>query len=117
MSTKPALFVLSFLLLAGCDKIADKASDQLLDETKIRNGFVSGCADNANRSSKGAITLETSTKLCNCAYDEAAATYSDRNQWKQDLVRYSIKHDDKAFENKLKTAINSCVDHFSKGQP
>ncbi|MBH5330143.1 hypothetical protein H9Q10_10755 [Eikenella sp. S3360] len=45
-----------------------------------------------------------------------AATYSDRNQWKRDLVRYGLNQNDKAFEAKLKTAMDTCFERFTKGQ-
>ncbi|WP_225748232.1 hypothetical protein [Eikenella sp. Marseille-P7795] len=109
--TLPAFLAATALLLAGCDKIADK-----IDETQARQEFVTSCAKSANESSKGAINLDAATKLCGCSYDEAASTYSDRNQWKRDLVRYGLKQDDKALEAKLEAAMNTCVERFTKGQ-
>ena len=97
--TLPALIAASVLLLAGCDKVADKVADNAagqIDDQKARSEFV--------------------TKLCGCTYDHAASTYSNSEEWKKDLIRYGLNQNNKELEAKIQAAMTTCIDRFSKGQ-
>ena len=62
--TLPALIAASVLLLAGCDKVADKVADNAagqIDDQKARSEFVTNCAKSAVESSKGSINNEAAT--------------------------------------------------------
>ena len=117
--TLPALIAASVLLLAGCDKVADKVADNAagqIDDQKARSEFVTNCAKSAVESSKGSINNEAATKLCGCTYDQTASTYTKSEDWKRDLFRYGINQNNKELEAKLEVSMNTCIDRFSKGQ-
>ena len=117
--TLPALIAASVLLLAGCDKVAEKVADHTagqVDDQKIRSEFVTNCASSAVESSKGTLNNETATKLCGCTYDQTASTYTKSEDWKRDLFRYGINQNNKDLEAKLEVSMNTCIDRFSKGQ-
>lgn len=117
--TLPALLAASVLLLAGCDKVADKVADSAagqIDDQKARSEFVTNCAKSATESSKGAMNIETSTKLCSCTYDQAASTYSNSEEWKKDLIRYGLNQNNKELEAKIEAAMTTCVERLTKGQ-
>ena len=112
MATKPALFVLSFLLLAGCDFIANKATSNVTEQ-EAKDGFIEGCVKGALKpeSFKHPLSQEEATKLCHCAYDTASAQYTDRAKWKRDLVRAGLSPNDQNQEifQKLVVGLQSCA--------
>ncbi|OAM34805.1 hypothetical protein A7Q01_09220 [Eikenella sp. NML96-A-049] len=117
--TLPALIAASVLLLAGCDKVADKVADNAagqIDDQKARSEFVTNCAKSAVESSKGSINNAVATKLCGCTYDQAASTYSNSEEWKKDLIRYGLNQNNKELEAKIQATMTTCIDRFSKGQ-
>ncbi|MDU1347097.1 MAG: hypothetical protein E6959_08610 [Eikenella corrodens] len=95
MSTKPALIALSFLLLAGCDFIANKAASNVTEQ-EAKDGFIEGCVKGAldPQSFKRQLSQAEASKLCHCAYDTASAQYTDREKWKRDLIRAGLSPND-----------------------
>ena len=112
MSTKPALFVLSFLLLAGCDFIANKAASNVTEQ-EAKDGFIEGCVEGAldPQAFKRQLSQAEASKLCHCAYDTASAQYTDREKWKRDLIRAGLSPNDQNQEifQKLVAGLQSCA--------
>ena len=112
MSTKPALIALSFLLLAGCDFIANKAASNVTEQ-EAKDGFIEGCAKGAldPQAFKRQLSQAEASKLCHCAYDTASAQYTDREKWKRDLIRAGLSPNDQNQEifQKLVAGPQSCA--------
>ena len=86
------------------------------DEQQARSTFTENCTRLVVEVKEGKITNETATKGCGCTYDRVAATYTNPEEWKKDLIRYSISQTDEALEAKFSSALSACFNSSQKTQ-
>ena len=86
------------------------------DEQQARSTFTENCTRLVVEVKKGKITNETATKGCGCTYDRVAATYTNPEEWKKDLIRYSISQADDALDAKFDAALSACFNPSQKTQ-
>ena len=103
------------LTLAGCDKVAETLASKA-DEGQMRKEFVNSCAEAAVKSSGGQMNNDLAGNICGCTYDETAAQYTDREQWKKDLIQYGFSQNDTELERKLSTSMQACISRITRAQ-
>ena len=86
------------------------------DEQQARSTFTENCTRLVVEVKEGKITNETATKGCGCTYDRVAATYTNPEEWKKDLIRYSISQADEALDAKFDAVLAACFNPSQKTQ-
>ena len=86
------------------------------DEQQARSTFIENCTRLVVEVKEGKITNETATKGCGCTYDRIAASYTTPEEWKKDLIRYSISQADEALDAKFDAALSACFNPSQKTQ-
>lgn len=84
------------------------------DEQQARNTFIENCTKLAVEASEGKRTNEAVAQACGCFHDLVAATYTNPEEWKKDLIRYSISQADDALDAKFNSALSACFNSSQK---
>ena len=98
--------------MAAC---IERAAGQT-DEQQARSTFVENCTKLAVEVSEGKRTNEAVAQACGCTYDRVAASYNNPEEWKKDLIRYSISQADDALDAKFDAALSACFNPSQKTQ-
>lgn len=113
MTAKTVLAAAFFCtLLAGCNPNSETDANEP-DEAIMRKSFVDSCAASAHQASENSISKEQAAELCGCGYDKVSAEYSDRTAWRQAFAEYNsnpASAKNKAFEERLVKAVESCIE-------
>ena len=86
------------------------------DEQQARSTFIENCTKLAVEASEGKRTNEAVAQACGCFHDLVAATYTNPEEWKKDLIRYSISQADDALDAKFDAALSACFNPSQKTQ-
>ena len=86
------------------------------DEQQARSTFIENCTKLAVEASEGKRTNEAVAQACGCTHDRVAASYNNPEEWKKDLIRYSISQADEALDAKFDSALSACFNSSQKTQ-
>ena len=98
--------------MAAC---IERAAGQT-DEQQARSTFIENCTKKIVKVSEGRRTNEVATQTCGCFHDQVAATYTNPEEWKKDLIRYSISQSDEATNTKFDAVLAACFNPSQKTQ-
>ena len=98
--------------MAAC---IERAAGQT-DEQQVRSTFIENCTKHTVKVLEGRRTNEVATQACGCFHDQVAATYTNPEEWKKDLIRYSISQADDALDAKFDAALSACFNPSQKTQ-
>ena len=98
--------------MAAC---IERAAGQT-DEQQVRSTFIENCTKHTVKVLEGRRTNEVATQACGCFHDQVAATYTNPEEWKKDLIRYSISQSDEAINAKFDAVLAACFTPSQKTQ-
>ena len=98
--------------MAAC---IERAAGQT-DEQQARSTFIENCTKLVIEVSEGKRTSEVATQACGCTHDRVTASYNNSEEWKKDLIRYSISQADDALDAKFNSALSACFNSSQKTQ-
>ena len=98
--------------MAAC---IERAAGQT-DEQQARSTFIENCTKLVIEVSEGKRTNEVATQACVCTHDRIAASYNNPEEWKKDLIRYSISQADEALDAKFDSALSACFNTSPRTQ-
>ena len=98
--------------MAAC---IERAAGQT-DEQQVRSTFIENCTKHTVKVLEGRRTNEVATQACGCFHDQVAATYTNPEEWKKDLIRYSISQSDEAINAKFDAVLSACFKPSQKTQ-